>query len=467
MGMSSEWREYKLSDIIEIIGGGTPKRKVDSYWNGDIPWLSVADFNSGDRFVTQTSEYITTEGLNNSSTKLLKTGQIIISARGTVGCLAQLEKPMAFNQSCYGINGKNEIVINDFLYYLLKHKVSSLKRITHGAVFDTITRETFDHLQVCIPSIANQKKISKTLGDLDKKIQINRQINQTLEEMAQAIFKSWFVDFDPVKAKMAVLENSGTQEEATLAAMSVISGKTTEALAQLDSEKYQELKATAELFPSAMQDSELGEIPKGWEITKTEDIAEKIGMGPFGSNIKVSTFVDTGVPVISGQHLKTPFLEDKEYNFITESHAEKLKNSAVFRNDIVFTHAGSIGQVSLIPNEAKYEKYAISQRQFFLRANPQKASPHFLLNFFRSRYGQHILLSNASQVGVPSIARPSSHLKNIEFINPGMPLMNLFEKQSKNLTSLTVLNRTELNQLIQIRDALLPELLSGSLLIEN
>ena len=125
-------------------------------------------------------------------------------------------------------------------------------------------------------------------------------------------------------------------------------------------------------------------------------------MGPFGSNIKVSTFVPEGVPIISGNHLRGYFLEEPEFNYITEEHAERLKNSIVYPHDLVFTHAGNIGQVAMIPDECKYDRYVLSQRQFYLRCDETKVVPEFLLMFFHSASGQHELLSYANQTGVPT-----------------------------------------------------------------
>lgn len=194
--MPKNWKPYKLSDIVDLIGGGTPKTTIPEYWNGDIPWLSVVDFGNNQKHVYQTEKTITDKGLNESSTKLLKKGQIIISARGTVGELAVLGKDMAFNQSCYGINAKQETE-NDFLYYLLRHNIERVKKKTHGAVFDTITKQTFENIEVEVPdSLNTQRSIATILSSLDNKIELNLQMNQTLEEMAQAIFKEWFVNFN-------------------------------------------------------------------------------------------------------------------------------------------------------------------------------------------------------------------------------------------------------------------------------
>lgn len=189
--------KYKLSDVMQLIGGGTPKTSVPEYWNGNIPWLSVKDFNNDCRYVYSTEKNITKLGLENSSTKLLQKGDVIISARGTVGEIATIPFPMAFNQSCYGLKAKKEIVTEDYLYYLIKHNVYILKKNTHGSVFDTITRDTFDAIEVDIPNIEAQNKIASILSDIDAKIELNNRINKNLEQQAQALFKSWFLDYTP------------------------------------------------------------------------------------------------------------------------------------------------------------------------------------------------------------------------------------------------------------------------------
>lgn len=186
-------RTAVLSDIIELIGGGTPKTSKPEFWNGDIPWLSVVDFGGDGRWVDKAEKTITNLGLENSSTKLLKSGDIVISARGTVGELAQLKRPMAFNQSCYGIRARTG-VDQDFLYYLLKKSVNDLRRQSHGGVFNTITRSTFDVVSISIPSIVTQKKIADILSSLDEKIELNRRMNETLEQLGQALFRHYFVD---------------------------------------------------------------------------------------------------------------------------------------------------------------------------------------------------------------------------------------------------------------------------------
>ena len=199
---SKDWEICKLGNIIELIGGGTPKTSIPEYWNGNIPWISVKDFNNNNKKVYVTEKTITELGLNKSATKKKKKGDIIISARGTVGEIAVISRPMAFNQSCYGIKAIPNIVQDDFLYYLLKNSIQYLKHNTHGSVFDTITKETFEKIDILLPPLETQEKIARVLSSLDDKIELNNKINQNLEQQAQAIFKSWFVDFEPFGGKM-------------------------------------------------------------------------------------------------------------------------------------------------------------------------------------------------------------------------------------------------------------------------
>ena len=185
-------------EICQIIGGGTPKTSVPEYWNGDICWLSVKDFAGDSRYVYDTEKKITELGLNNSSTKLLQKDDIIISARGTVGEMAMIPYPMAFNQSCFGIRG-NERVDNIYLFYLLKTKIRELKKHANGAVFDTITISTFNNITCDLPPLDTQKRIAAQLSEIDDKIAVNIKICENLETQAQALFKHWFVDFAPFK----------------------------------------------------------------------------------------------------------------------------------------------------------------------------------------------------------------------------------------------------------------------------
>ena len=205
----AEWKETAILEIIDIIGGGTPKTSIADYWNGEIPWLSVKDFNNDNRYVYYTVKNISGLVLNNSETKLFQRDSIIISARGTVGEIAMIPYPMAFNQSCYGIRAKAG-TDKAFLYYLLKYKIADLKRMTHGSVFDTITRDTFANLIVSLPPYEIQRRIASVLMLIDDKIECNSKINDNLERQVQAYFQELFVDNADPAWTLGTISNLGT-----------------------------------------------------------------------------------------------------------------------------------------------------------------------------------------------------------------------------------------------------------------
>ena len=179
-----------------------------------------------------------------------------------------------------------------------------------------------------------------------------------------------------------------------------------------------------------------------WPVVTVEDLSEKVAMGPFGSSIKVSTFVPDGVPIISGQHLRGVRVDDAPgFNFITREHAKRLANANVRRGDVIFTHAGNIGQVAYVPECSHFDRYVISQRQFYMRCDSSKAIPEFVALYFTSAEGQHQLLANASQVGVPSIAQPVTYLRTLQ-----VPLPPLSEQRAIAHILGTLDDKIELNR---------------------
>ncbi len=292
--MNTGWQTFQLDKVAEIIGGGTPKTSKQEYWGGDIPWLSVVDFNNDRRYVRTAEKKITEMGVKNSSTKLLQPGDTIISARGTVGVVAQIGYPMAFNQSCYGLRAFEHIVTPDFLYYLLTCASKELKQLANGGVFDTIIRETFSRIQVQLPPIKEQNSITEILNSFDNYIENLRDTNSTLEDISHAIFQSWFIDFDPVHAKAEGRAPEGMDAE------------------------------TAALFPDGFEASELGLVPKGWQVGKLEGLLELA----YGKALKATDRVFGLVPVYGS-------------GGITGYHNESLVNEP----SIVVGRKGTVGSI--------------------------------------------------------------------------------------------------------------------------
>ena len=460
----SNWTTSKLSDVIEIIGGGTPKRSENKYWNGDIPWLSVADFNNDFRYVNDSIEHITELGLQKSSTKLLDKDHLIISARGTVGCLAQLSVPMAFNQSCYGLNGKEGIINNGFLYYFLKNNISELKQKTHGAVFDTITRDTFEHIQISYPDLGTQKGIAKNLGSFDDKIQLNTQINQTLEQIAQALFKSWFVDFDPVRAKVQALSDGLSLEQAELAAMQAISGKTPEeltALSQTQPERYAELAETAKAFPCEMVEVDGVEVPMGWDNQSVGDVVnvvDYVANGSFATlkeNVTLLTEPDYAIYVRTTD-FNSGF--SKELRYVDKSAYDFLAKSVLIGNEVIISNVGDVGTVFRSPSwlgmPMTLGSNAIALKNYDI--------PHYLYLYFSSHKGQHDISSIVT--GSAQLKFNKTNFRSLKVLMPNNSLLSKFEKIVLPIFEKIDANMAENLKLEEIRDLLLPRLLSGKMI---
>jgi type I restriction enzyme S subunit len=435
--MGGEWRDVMLADVASDITVGHVGPMASEYVERGIPFLRSQNveplkINGADL------KFITDEFHGRLKKSSLKPGDVVIVRTGKPGACAVIPStlPVANCSDLVIVRCGPDLDPRFLAYYVNSAASHHVNSHLVGAVQQHFNVGSARTLVVRLPDLSEQRTITHILGTLDEKIELNHRMSETLEAMARALFKSWFVDFDPVRAK-AQGRDSGLP------------------------------KAIAELFSRRFVESELGEIPEGWTVSTVETLSIRVGMGPFGSNIKVSTFVERGVPVISGQHLNDTMLEDGTYNFITTEHAESLSSSNVVPGDIVFTHAGNIGQVSYIPDRSRYDRYVLSQRQFFLRCDLTKVSPIFMTYFFRSALGQHKLLANASQVGVPSIARPVSYLRSIPLVTPPKILSDRFECAARAFHYRISNARTESETLATLRDTLLPKLISGELRVRD
>jgi len=367
----------------------------------------------------------------------LKGGEVLLTIVGSVGQVAVVPKRFA------GFNVARAVAVIDPLQHIAPEWIalclrSPLSQHLLGSRANTTVQTTINlkdlrALPIPLPPERERCTIAEFVGALDDRITLLRETNATLEAIAQALFKSWFMDFDPIHAKQQ--------------------GRAPDCMDE----------ATAALFPDSFEESKLGLIPKGWSISNIEEIAEKVGMGPFGSNIKVSTFVSQGVPVLNGRNVQDTLLTDLDFNFITPSHAEKLKNSCVKAGDVVITHRGTLGQVALVPEGLCYDQFVVSQSQFFLRCDRRRMLPEWITYFFKSPIGQQLLLANTSQVGVPSIARPVSHLRSIKLVLPPFEILSQFSETVSALHKSVVANRQQAQTLATLRDILLPRLISGQL----
>jgi type I restriction enzyme S subunit len=190
----SDWKECKLGDVAEIVGGGTPSTKINDYWNGDIAWLTPRDLsNFTGRFISSGERNITKHGLLNSSARLLPKGSVLLSSRAPVGYLAIAKNEITTNQGFRSLIAKGNTT-TDFLYYLLKNNVEYLKSQATGTTFGELAGSTLKSLTFNFPPLLEQRVIASVLSSLDDKIDLLHRENRTLEAMAETLFRQWFVE---------------------------------------------------------------------------------------------------------------------------------------------------------------------------------------------------------------------------------------------------------------------------------
>lgn len=191
----SEWLKVQISDIGEVVGGGTPSTKVDEYWDGDIPWITPRDLSSFEgRFIENGKRNISQVGLENSSARLLPKNTILLTSRAPIGYIAIATNKVTTNQGFKSII-PNSKVNKMFLYYLIKNNIDGIKGIASGSTFPEVSGSVLKSFQMKIPADLNeQRSIAEILSSLDDKIDLLNKQNATLEELAQTNFRQWFVE---------------------------------------------------------------------------------------------------------------------------------------------------------------------------------------------------------------------------------------------------------------------------------
>lgn len=439
--MSSEWVNITLGDFLNLKRGyDLPKAKRK---DGDVPIISSSGYS----------------GVHDIS--MAKGPGVVTGRYGTIGEVFYIPEDFwPLNTTLYVEDFKGNSPL--FSYYLLQ--TIDFHVYSDKAAVPGINRNHVHMASVRVPnSIIAQERIALILKKIEDKITSNNKINQTLEEMAQALFKSWFVDFEPVKAKMAVLEVGGSQEDATLAAMTAISGKDADALAVFEREhpeQYAELKATAELFPSAMQDSELGDIPDGWETPAVQDVANTIK----GKSYKSSELDRSKTALVT---LKS-FSRGGGYRLdgLKEYTGKYKPDQEVFAGDLIIAYtdvtqaADVIGKPAMVISDTRYEHLVISLDVAVVR--PFNDSLKYYL-YGVARTEQFQKHTNSHSTGTTVLHLSKNSVPGYRFILANEGLVNIYAQYAKSIFSKVNTTIEENNCLSELRDTLLPKLLSGEI----
>jgi type I restriction enzyme S subunit len=418
------WSWTSLSSVAQLESGHTPSRRHPEYWDGGIPWIGIKDAteNHG-RTLTDTYQHVSALGLENSSARLLPANTVCLSRTASVGFVVVMGRPMATSQDFVNwVCGPN--IEAHYLKYVLLAENEALWRFASGTTHQTIYYPEAKAFHVCLPPLAEQKAIAGVLGALDDKIELNRRMNATLEAIARALFQSWFVDFDPVRAKLDGRQPLGMDE------------------------------ATAALFPATFQASGDGHIPKGWSIKPVGEVVDCVGGGtPSTAEPKYWA---------GGMHhwttpkdfssLQAPILLDTDRK-LTAAGIAKISSGLLPAGTLLLSSRAPVGYLAIAAMPV-----AINQGFIALKCN-ERASNFFMLNWCQTNMAE--IESRATGTTFAEISK--QNFRPIRVVLPSMELMAAFTAKVEPIYAQITANLRQSHTLATLRDTLLTKLLSGAI----
>jgi type I restriction enzyme, S subunit len=412
--MSCEgWQSTIIGQIGLVVGGGTPSTKNPEYYDGDIPWITPKDLSDQKtKYIWQGSRSITKQGLNSSSARILPAGAILLSSRAPIGYVAIAKQAMCTNQGFKSIVPDNTICINEFVYYWLINNKDLLISNASGTTFLEISGGVLKNIEISLPPLPEQRAIARILSSLDDKIELNNRMNKTLEEIAQTLFKRWFVDFEFPDENGNPYKSSG--------------GK--------------------------MVESELGMIPEGWRVCPLSDVVDVLSGGT--PSTKTEEYWNGDIPFFTPKDCSTDLFSVKTEKNITRLGLEKCNSKLYPKNMIFITARGTVGKTCLagLP-------MAMNQSCFALKSK-SSVSQQAMLLFIRNVIDQ--INSSASGAVFDAI-----NIATFSFIKLIFPSNDQYTSQFDRIICIItdqILSLINQNQnLSQIRDTLLLKLMSGEI----
>lgn len=382
----------------------------------------------------------------------MQSAGIVIGRKGTVGRVTLSMTPFWPIDTAFYIQDEPQKRDIHFTYYLLQ--TLRLDQMNSDSAVPGLNRDNAHALPISVPAtVKEQSQIAYILSALDDKIDLNRRINQTLEAMAQAIFKSWFVDFDPVKAKIAAIEQG---EDPLRAAMRAISGKTDAELDQMPREHQDQLAATAALFPDAMEESELGEIPKGWGIKKLGAVTDYLNRG-----ISPKYLEDGGVLVLNQKCIRD-FRVDESKGRRHDPSQRKIDGRTLEVGDVLVnsTGVGTLGRVAQVLHLS--EPTIVDSHVTVVRAGGEINCSY--LGCYINWMQPDIEAMGEGSTGQTELSRLK--LAELSMLTPHKDVLKAFDALILPLKAQISAKERESAKLAELRDTLLPKLLSGELPVQ-
>ncbi len=444
MASEIEWFEKPLGEITNNHDGKRRPVKESERKKGAFPYYGASGV------VDQVDGYL----FDGSYLLIAEDGENLRTRQTPIAFMAHGK--FWVNNHAHIVTGTDE-VSTEYLHYFLQ--VADIQPYLTGAVMPKLTQGNLNRIPVRYPLPSRQRKIVKVLKALDDKIDLNRRNSQTIEAMAQAIFKSWFVDFDPVKAKITAKAEG---RDPLRAAMTAISGKPGAELDTLRPDQFTPLAATAVLFPDEMEDSEMGEMPKGWAVQTMAQLTTKIGSGstPRGGR---EVYLDDGIALIRSQNVYDSLFVWEGLARITDEAAAQLKGVTVQEGDVLLNITGaSILRTCVVLPDLLPAR--VNQHVAIIRAKAGVPARFLHQHLLLPETKNHLLGLNA---GGSREAVTKSHIESLKLLVPSPKLLAAFGALVDPMFRKVESCAREIRVLAALRDSLLPKLLSGELQVHN
>ena len=402
-----EFTKYRLGDIADIVNGATPSTDVEEYYNGNIPWITPKDLSEqSSKYIRNGERCITEEGYKNCNTNIIPAHNILMSSRAPIGLLAINEIDCCTNQGFKSLILDNSKADVEYLYYYLKVHMPEIEKLGSGTTFKEVSKDALNNLEILIPDIVNQKRVAQSLYIIDKKITINRRINERLEGMAKLLYDYWFVQFEFPNDEGKPYKSSG--------------GK------MVWNEKLKR------------------EIPEGWEVKNIGNMVEL--------NIERISSQD----ISSEQYTPIEVLPQNRMSFSDVASLDKAvsglcrykKYDILLSNRRVYFHKICIAPFDGITRDTI----------FIIKTNKQNYqgfiyetlnTDHFFAYAQKNSYG-----SEQPVLGWTTVA-------NYYFAKPNNNIDEKYSRKVQNIIDTVILNEIEIMKMTSLRDFLLPMLMNG------
>ncbi len=434
----------KLGELLDLVidyRGKTPKKLGGDFTNSGIPVISAIHIKRGKIVWEERERFVTKDMFQKWMKDPLKKGDVLLTSEAPLGEVALVpnDEDLVLSQRLFALRTKSELLDSRYLMYFFQSKIGQeeLKGRSSGSTVVGIRQAELINISVPCPPIANQRVVGEVLAAIDAKISANEVLSRTLEDIAQTIFKSWFIDFDPVKAKMTGEKPTGMDA------------------------------ATAALFPDSMEDSELGSIPKGWRVRSLFGCGLEIESGsrPKGG-VKGIT---SGVPSIGAESINGLGIFDfSKTKYVPRDFYDKMNKGKPRDFDILlYKDGGKPGEfkprVGMFGLGFPFREYGINEHVFILRA--QELGSPYLYFWIRLERTLEILRNRGVKAAIPGINQQD--VGTIPILQPAEEVLNTFNELAMPSISMILTLANESLRLANLRDTLLPRLISGELQIPD